>query len=77
MLAEDPTEEHKVMAKRIYQMTKEYDFDSYQMGAGEPCVELGIARKGIDPRYPEVGMMILWPGDEGYEEAEKEQECQR
>lgn len=66
LLAKNPTEEHKQMAKEIYEFTGEYDFSPYQMSADEACLTLGIARMGVNPEYPRDGEVALWPDDEGY-----------
>jgi hypothetical protein len=69
MLAENPTEEHKEIAGRIYSMVSHYDFSDYQMYADEACVALDIARMGVNPEHPEIGKVVLWPGEDGYEGA--------
>jgi len=72
MLAKNPTLEHREMARQIFQMSKQYDFSEYQMYADEACLVLGIARRGISLDCPEFGEVILWPDDEGYDEAGQE-----
>ena len=62
LLAENPTDENKLLAQRIYKMII-YDFSDCQMYADEAGLILGIARKGINPRYPEDGEVILWLGE--------------
>lgn len=69
LLAENPTDEHKQMARKIYDKSSQYDFSNSQMEADDACLKLGIARKGVNPKYPEDGEVILWPSDEGYDDA--------
>ena len=45
LLAEDPTEDHKALALRVYDMTRGYDFNDYQMNADEALETLGL----VDP----------------------------
>lgn len=68
LLAKNPTEDRKDIAKEIFGMTKYYDFSPYQMYADSACAALGIAKKGINPEYPGEGEVVLWPGDSGYDE---------
>lgn len=70
LLAKNPTEEHKEIAREMYNLTSEYDFSDYQMCADDACLTLGIARRGVNPEYPEHGVMTLWPGEDGYEDAQ-------
>ena len=69
ILAEDPSDEHKKMARRIFELSRGYDFSPYQMGADAACQKLGLVRRGVDPRYPEDGTTHLWLGEPGYEDA--------
>ena len=69
LLAKNPTDEHKAMAREIYDFTGEYDFCDYQMGADDECLILGVARRGVNPESPEDGEVILWPRDRGYDES--------
>ncbi len=45
LLAGNPTEEHKAMAKNIWPLQREYDFSPYQMGCDDALIALGIAKK--------------------------------
>ncbi len=63
MLAENPTDEHKRMARHLYSFAGDYDFSDYEMGADEAGIALGLARRGINERYPEAGETTLW-GDQ-------------
>jgi hypothetical protein len=60
LLAENPTEEHKRMAKTISSMTKEYDFSPYQMYADDDLIKLGLAKLGVDPKYPDEGEVVIY-----------------
>lgn len=60
LLAENPTQENKVIASKIYPMRKEYDLSDYQMYCDESLIKLGLARMGYDPEYPEEGEVIIY-----------------
>lgn len=60
LLAKNPTEEHKIIAKEIFAYTRDYDFSNYQMDADDALVTLGLAVKGIDPKYPDDGETIIY-----------------
>ena len=66
LLAKNPTEEHKEIAREIFGFSNEYDFSHYQMYAEEACQKLGLCQRGIDPDYPEEGECWLWYGDKGF-----------
>lgn len=73
MLSNNPTKEHKEMAKEVYyRIVGTYDFSDYQMFADGACLALGIAKRGIRPEYPLDGKVTLWPGEDGYDEAKSE-----
>jgi hypothetical protein len=65
LLAKNPSDEHKQMAKEIWPMTSEYDFSEYQMYADDALLTLGLAKKGIHPRYPEDGETMLYANMDG------------
>lgn len=69
LLAENPIDEHKELARKIYEMSVRYDFMGLQMGADDACMVLGVMRMGIDSAYPDDGWTSLWLGDDGFEEA--------
>ena len=48
------------LAKEYWKMSREYDFSEYQMEADEALLKLGLARKGVDPDYPEDGDVMLY-----------------
>jgi hypothetical protein len=60
LLAKNPTEENKAIAREMYPHTFGYDFSLCQMGAEEALIKLGLAKKGINPDYPEDGETILY-----------------
>jgi hypothetical protein len=60
VLASDPTPQHKQWARELWSQTLEYDFTPYQMDCDEALQVLGLAHKGIDPRYPEDGEGIMY-----------------
>ncbi len=66
MLAEDPTEQHKEMASKIFAMTENYDFSYCEMEVGDELIKLDLAKMGIDPDYPEDGETIIYKGEEGF-----------
>lgn len=71
LLAKNPTSENKAEARKFFKKSMEHDFSPYQMYADKACLALGIARKGVDPDYPDDGVRVLWPGDNGFEQAEE------
>ncbi|GAB3937524.1 hypothetical protein [Larkinella terrae] len=60
LLAKNPSEEHKAIAKEVFAETDNYDFSSYQMDADDSLMALGLARLGVDPEYPEEGETVLY-----------------
>jgi hypothetical protein len=44
LLAKNPTDEHKEMAKQIWPLRREYDFNDYQMDCDEALVKLDLAK---------------------------------
>ena len=48
LLAENNTDDHKELAKRVYDMSQEYDFMDYQMEADEVLVELDLPVEADD-----------------------------
>jgi hypothetical protein len=66
LLAEEPTADRKLMARRVWCMKHEggYDFSDRQMESDAALMALGLARKGINPDYPEDGEVVLY-GPEG------------
>lgn len=56
--------DRKVIAREFYAMMGDYDFHDSQMDCDEALLELGLARKGMDPAYPEDGIVIIYKRDE-------------
>lgn len=71
LLAANPTEEHKAIAREIWALATGYDFSPYQMGddAEKASLALGIARRGVRECWPEEGEVTLWLFDD-FEEDE-------
>lgn len=44
LLAKNPTDEHKAIAKEIWPLIDEYDFSEYQMECDEALISLDLAR---------------------------------
>lgn len=63
LLAKNPTDEHKAIAKEIFSKTGDYDFNNYQMYADEALLTLGLAVRAIHPKYPEDGETIIYADD--------------
>ena len=62
-LAKDEPIDRIAFAKRMWAASRGYDFSPYQMSCDDALIKLGLARKGIDPKYPEDGETIIY-GDE-------------
>lgn len=62
MLAKDPTPQHKRMAAKLWSLQGEYDFHPDQMGADKELMRLGLAKKGVNPDYPQDGEVMLYKG---------------
>lgn len=46
LLSENPTDEHKAMAARLWSLTSGYDFNPVQMWADDALMKLGLAKQG-------------------------------
>jgi hypothetical protein len=55
VLAEQPDDRAKALARRLWDLTKGADFDPSQMGANEALLALGLGRYRVDTNYPEDG----------------------
>lgn len=44
ILAEDPTDDHKAIAKRVFEQTRHYDFTVGQMECDNSLKKLGLKR---------------------------------
>lgn len=67
LLAENPTEDHKTLARKIFDETGDYDFNNYQMYVDDALIKLGLAIKGIDPEYPEEGESIIYADNKSFD----------
>ncbi len=76
LLAVNPSNEHRKLARQIMQISREYDFSPYQMYADEACRKLDIARHGVHPQSQQDGIVTLYYGDLGFEEALQPQPSQ-
>lgn len=59
-LASDPTPQHKKWAHELWERRHDHDFHSSEMRCDEELVVLGLARRGLDPDYPEDGEKWLY-----------------
>lgn len=63
-LGSDPTEQHITWAHELWKMTLRFDFSEQQLCCEKALEKLGLARRGVDPEYPEDGKTWLYgPGD--------------
>lgn len=69
MLASDKPIDRQKVARRFWELSGEYDFSHYQLYCDKALIKLGLARKGVDPQYPDDGKTIL------YGPVEEEQDC--
>jgi len=60
LLANNPTDEHKTIAKEIWMSSGQFDFSFYQMDADDALIKLGLAKKGIDPDYPDDSEVVIY-----------------
>lgn len=64
-LASDPTDQHKQWALDFWSFGRCYDFSWDQMHCDSALKILGLARDGVDPKYPDDAMTFYGPnGDE-------------
>ena len=52
--------ERDEIARRYWGLTSDYDFAPYQMGADDALSALGLARRGVDPDWPDDGEVVLY-----------------
>jgi hypothetical protein len=57
--------EGRDIAKRIWGHTMKYDFSQYQMECDEALISLGLARRGVDPDYPDEGETVFYADADG------------
>lgn len=62
LLAEhlEPGKVRDQVAKRFWEMSRNYDFNEYQMYCDDDLIKLGLAHRGIDARYPEDGECVIY-----------------
>lgn len=48
------------IARKFWKMSREFDFSDDEMHADRALVSLRLARKGVDPDYPEDGPTMLY-----------------
>lgn len=60
-----PEPQRDEVARRLWKLTRDYDFSPYQMYADEALMKLGLARRGVDSDWPNDGEVVLYgPEDE-------------
>lgn len=53
------------LAAEFWREQRDYDFSPYQMNVDETLSSLGLARRGVDPDWPDDGEVWLYgPKDE-------------
>lgn len=52
------------LALKFWRQQRQYDFSPYQMEIDGTLLRLGLARRGVDPDYPNDGEVMLY-GPEG------------
>lgn len=60
MLACDEPPDRKALAKKFWDESANYDFSPYQLYCDDALIKLGLARRGVDPEFPEDGETILY-----------------
>lgn len=64
LLAQNPSEENKALAKTMFNEADNYDFSFYQMECDSSLITLGLAEMGVDPDYPEEGEVVIYKNPE-------------
>ena len=52
--------ERKKLAREFWKETRDYDFSYYDLDCDDVLIRLGLAKKGVNPRYPEDGEVTLY-----------------
>jgi hypothetical protein len=52
------------LARRLWKMQRDYDFSPDQMGCDDALAALDLARRGIDPDWPDDGEVWLYGPEE-------------
>lgn len=63
VLAQNPNEENKTLAKQFFKLSDSYDFSYSQLCADEALITLGLAKRGINPEWPDEGETVLYFGE--------------
>lgn len=61
VLAQNPEEENKALAKQFFKLVDESDFSYSQMGVDEALITLGLAKRGINLEGEQI---VLYFGEE-------------
>lgn len=65
-LSEQPQDERtRAFALKTWADSQGYDFSHYQMEADEALIKLGLAKRGVDPDWPDDGETILYADGDG------------
>ncbi len=61
LASEGPNHDKEDLAKEIWDIAQDYDFDPSQMSCDpDTGIMLGLCKKGINPEYPQDGEVYLW-----------------
>lgn len=68
LLAENPSDEHKAIALKLYNfyIAQDYDFSPREMYAGEACLKLGLAKVRKDRTNATDKGILVFPGEVGH-----------
>ncbi len=58
-LIEDPAKQ-TAQARHLWAAGGRFDFSWNQMECDDVLIRLGLAHKGVDPRYPEDGVITIY-----------------
>lgn len=53
-------EKRDALAKRFWDLSRNYDFSDRQLECDDVLIALGLAHKGIDPEYPNDGAITIY-----------------
>lgn len=61
ILAKDPTDDHKALARKIAKTMPQYDFNNGQMDADDALAALGLAKLNVpSEEYPGEFETVYW-----------------
>lgn len=63
LAGQEPSKGRDDFAAKMWDMSQEHDFSNYQMGCDKALIELGLAKMGVHPQWPEDGEVVLYRGD--------------